>query len=117
MRQKSSCASIWLHCHPDYVTALSTLEDPRLRPIDQNTCRYYEQVAYDVSFGGLGDTPEEGARLAQAMDGHSILMMGNHGVLVSANTVAHAFELLYYLERAAKTSPRVFHRSAAQRDV
>lgn len=26
-------------------------------------------------------------------------------------------ELLYYLERAAMTSHRVFHRSAAQRDV
>ena len=42
------------------------------------------------------------------MDGHSILMMGNHGVLVSANTVAHAFELLYYLERAAQTMVLVY---------
>jgi ribulose-5-phosphate 4-epimerase/fuculose-1-phosphate aldolase len=29
--------------------------------------------------------------------------MGNHGVLVTAATVAEAFEELYFLERAAKT--------------
>jgi ribulose-5-phosphate 4-epimerase/fuculose-1-phosphate aldolase len=31
------------------------------------------------------------------------MMMGNHGVLVVGKTVAEAFDVLYYLERACKT--------------
>jgi len=96
-------AKVLLHCHPDYATALSTLKDPTIRPIDQNTARFFDRIAYDLSFGGLGDTKAEGARLARAMGNHGIMMMGNHGVLVSAESVAHAFELLYYLEKASKT--------------
>ena len=96
-------AKVLLHCHPDHATALSALKDPTLYPVDQNTARFYRRVAYDLSFGGLGDTKAEGTRLARAMGGHSIMLMGNHGVLVSADTVAHAVELLYYLEKAAKT--------------
>lgn len=96
-------AKVLLHCHPDYATALSTLKDPTLKPIDQNTARFYNRVAYDLAFGGLGDDAEEGARLAQAMGNHALMMMGNHGVLVTAETVSHAFELLYYMEKASKT--------------
>jgi ribulose-5-phosphate 4-epimerase/fuculose-1-phosphate aldolase len=32
-----------------------------------------------------------------------ILMMGNHGVLVTASTIPEAFEDLYFLERACQT--------------
>jgi ribulose-5-phosphate 4-epimerase/fuculose-1-phosphate aldolase len=31
------------------------------------------------------------------------MMMGNHGVLVAAKTVAEAFDTVYYLERACQT--------------
>jgi ribulose-5-phosphate 4-epimerase/fuculose-1-phosphate aldolase len=31
------------------------------------------------------------------------MMMGNHGVLVAAETVAEAFDTMYYLERACQT--------------
>jgi ribulose-5-phosphate 4-epimerase/fuculose-1-phosphate aldolase len=31
------------------------------------------------------------------------MMMGNHGVLVCAASVAEAFDLTYYLERACRT--------------
>lgn len=96
-------ARVVLHCHPDYATALCGLKDPVIKPIDQNTARFYNRISYDLGFDGLGDTQEEGARLAKALGNHSIMIMGNHGVLVSAENVAHAMELLYYLEKAAKT--------------
>jgi ribulose-5-phosphate 4-epimerase/fuculose-1-phosphate aldolase len=48
-------------------------------------------------------TAAEGARVAALLaPGKSVLMMGNHGVLVVGATVADAFDDLYYLERAAK---------------
>lgn len=96
-------AKVVLHCHPDYATALSALKDPTLLPVDQNTARFYNRVSYDLGFGGLGDDDAEGARLARAMGNHTMMMMGNHGALITASTVAHAVELLYYFEKACKT--------------
>jgi ribulose-5-phosphate 4-epimerase/fuculose-1-phosphate aldolase len=40
--------------------------------------------------------------LARALGPKSVLMMGNHGVLVVGKSVPQAFERLYFLERAAQ---------------
>lgn len=96
-------ARVILHAHPAYATALSTLKDPSILPIDNNTSRFYERVAYDQSFGGIANSEEEGARIAESLQGKSVLMMGNHGATVIGETVAEAFEELYYLEKACKT--------------
>ncbi len=91
-----------LHVHPKYATVLSALADSRMPPIDQNTMRFFDRVAIDGRFGGMG-LGEEAERLPQALAGKSILVMGNHGVMAIAHTVAEAFDLLYYFERAAET--------------
>ncbi|OED36942.1 hypothetical protein AB833_25295 [Chromatiales bacterium (ex Bugula neritina AB1)] len=96
-------ARVLLHCHPPYATALCGLQDPAIKPIDQNTARFYNRVAIDLSFGGIADDQAEGQRIASAFVNHSIMMMGNHGVSVAAQTVAEAFDQLYFLERAART--------------
>lgn len=96
-------ARVLLHCHPPYATALAGLKDPSIKPVDQNTARFFNRLAIDLDFGGIADDAEEGKRIAGALGNHSILMMGNHGVSVVGETVAEAFEHLYYLERAAKT--------------
>ena len=92
-----------LHVHPPYGTALAALADPGLKPIDQNTARFYNRVAIDLEFGGIADQHEEGERLVRALGGKQHMIMGNHGLLVTAATVAEAFEDLYFLERAAQT--------------
>ena len=92
-----------LHLHPPYATAVAALADPSLKPIDQNTARFYERIAIDLAFGGIADDAAEGARLAGALGNRRILMMGNHGVLVTGPTIAEAFEDLYFLERACQT--------------
>lgn len=92
-----------LHCHPPYATALAALKDPTMLPIDQNTARFYGMVGIDTAFGGIADDVAEGRRLASAFGNHAVLLMGNHGVTVTGPTVAEAFELLYFFERAAKT--------------
>lgn len=96
-------ARVLLHCHPPYATALATLKDPVMKPIDQNTARFFGLVSYDHGFGGIADETEEGARLAEAMGDKPILLMGNHGVTCTAPSIAEAFEHLYFFERAAKT--------------
>lgn len=96
-------ARVLLHCHPPHATALAALQDPTMKPIDQNTARFFGTVGIDRDFGGIADDAAEGARLAAAFGNHPVLLMGNHGVTVSAETVAEAFEQLYFFERAAKT--------------
>jgi ribulose-5-phosphate 4-epimerase/fuculose-1-phosphate aldolase len=96
-------ARVLLHCHPPYATALATLKDPRVKPIDQNTARFFDKVAYDDGFGGIADDAEEGVRLAAALGDKAVMLMGNHGLTCTAPTVAEAFEHLFFFERAAKT--------------
>ena len=92
-----------LHCHPPYATALCGLQDPTLKPIDQNTARFFNRIAVDLEFGGIADEVEEGQRIAESLGHHDVMIMGNHGVLAIGETVAEAFEAMYYLERAART--------------
>ena len=92
-----------MHLHSKYATALACLEDNTLYPIDQNTMRFYGEVAYDNAFGGMALSDDEGDRLASVIGDKSVLVMGNHGVLVVGPTVAQTFDALYYFERAAET--------------
>ncbi|MFC2967769.1 class II aldolase/adducin family protein [Acidimangrovimonas pyrenivorans] len=96
-------ARVILHCHSPYATALACLKDPTLLLIDNNTARFFGRVGYDLAFGGISDTAAEGAHLVEAMGENSVLVMGNHGVTVTGDTVADAFEDLYFFEKAAQT--------------
>jgi ribulose-5-phosphate 4-epimerase/fuculose-1-phosphate aldolase len=91
-----------IHLHPPYGTAIASLANPEILPIDQNTARFYNRVAFDMDYGGMANTSDEGDRLARLMGNRQIMMMGNHGILVCAATVAEAFDLSYYLERACR---------------
>jgi ribulose-5-phosphate 4-epimerase/fuculose-1-phosphate aldolase len=96
-------ARVILHCHSPYAVALSCLKDPTLLPLDNNTARFFGRIGYDLAFGGIADGKEEGQRLVKAIAGNSVLIMGNHGVSTVGNTVADAFEDLYFFEKAAQT--------------
>lgn len=92
-----------LHVHPTYATALVGLADPEIKPIDQNTARFYKRVAYDLGYEGMANSDAEGNRLAGLLGNNKTMLLGNHGVLIAAATVAEAFDELYYLERACQT--------------
>ena len=91
-----------LHLHPINTTALSTLEDSSMPPIEQNTMRFFERIAFDTDFGGMALDDAEGDRLAALMGNKSILMMGNHGITVTGPSIAWAFDEMFYFERAAE---------------
>jgi ribulose-5-phosphate 4-epimerase/fuculose-1-phosphate aldolase len=92
-----------LHVHPAYATAIASLADPDIPAIEQNTARFYNRLAIDMGYGGMANTDEEGDRLASLMGNKRVMMMGNHGVLVCGESVAEAYDYLYYLERACRT--------------
>lgn len=96
-------AEVLFHCHPPNATALATLQDPSMKPIDLNTSRFFGKVAIDLGFGGMADEAEEGRRIAETLGDKPVLIMGNHGVSIAAENIAEAFEHLYFFERAAET--------------
>jgi len=95
-------ARVVMHLHPPFTTTIATLADPQIRPIDQNTARYFNRLAVDGSYGGMADSAQEGTRLARLLGNKSRLMMGNHGVLITANTIGEAFDDMYTIERACQ---------------
>ncbi len=92
-----------LHTHMPYATALTAIEDGRLEPVIQNALRFYGDVAYDREDGGLAQDVDAGERIARAMGYKRVLFMANHGVIVVGESVAAAFDDLYFLERACQT--------------
>ena len=89
-----------LHTHMPYATALTTIEGGRLEMCTQNALRYHGRIAYDEEYGGLALDESEGDRICAAMGDADIAFLGNHGIIVTASTVAMAFDEMYYLERA-----------------
>ncbi|MFD1160334.1 class II aldolase and adducin N-terminal domain-containing protein [Roseovarius aestuarii] len=93
-----------LHVHSIYATVLASLADSTLPPIDQNTATFYNRVAVDDHFGGLA-FEEEAERCCSNLSDPSktVLVMGNHGIMVIGQTVAETFNRMYYFERACET--------------
>ena len=94
-----------MHVHSKYATVLASLADSSMPPIDQNTMRFYGKIAIDDGYDGmgLGDEAERVAGLMQANPDKTVLVMGNHGIMVFAPTVAYAFDEMYYFERSCET--------------
>lgn len=93
-----------MHVHSVHATVLASLADSVLPPIDQNSAMFFNRHVVDPHYGGLAFA-EEGERCSRLLTEPKIkvMVMGNHGVLVIGDTVADAFNRLYYFERAAET--------------
>jgi len=94
-------ATVVLHNHMPYATALTLLENGRLEMCEQNALQFDGRIVYDDDYTGLALDREEGDRLAGMMDNANVLFMASHGVTVVGESVARAFTDLYYLERAS----------------
>ncbi len=90
------------HTHMPYASALTRLEDPRIKEIGQTEVFMTGMIAYDDSYAGPGLDPEEGERLAQVIGDKTVLFMANHGITAVGKSVADAYNRLYYVERAAQ---------------
>jgi ribulose-5-phosphate 4-epimerase/fuculose-1-phosphate aldolase len=95
-------AACVLHTHMPYATALTLLEHGRLEMAEQNALRFYDDIAYDDTYNGLVVDNAEGDRLARVLGEKRVMFLASHGVIVVGPSVAEAFDLMYYLERACR---------------
>ena len=102
IHQKVPHARCIFHVHSKYATALSTLRDPIMKPIDQNTMIFFNRVSVFNEFGGLG-FEDESIKMANALGNKQHLLLANHGIITTGETIAEGFNYLYYFEKAAET--------------
>jgi ribulose-5-phosphate 4-epimerase/fuculose-1-phosphate aldolase len=89
-----------LHTHMPYATALSICDRGRLSFANQNAMRFFGRVAYDDDYQGVALSDAEGDRMCSALGQADVLFLASHGVIVCGESVAWAFDDLYYLERS-----------------
>ncbi len=92
-------ATCVLHVHPQYLTALSMLEEPEFELAHFNNTLLNDRVVFDTAAKGGANSREEGDRLAGLLGNKTILVMGHHGVTVVGPDIASAFDELYFAER------------------
>ena len=90
------------HTHMPYASALTRLEDPRIKEIGQTEVGMIGEIAYDDTYTGPAFDTAEGARLAGIIGDKGVLFMANHGITTVGASVAQAYDRLYYIERAAQ---------------
>ncbi|MEM5340331.1 aldolase [Paraburkholderia azotifigens] len=90
------------HTHMPNATALCLIEGPPLLWLGQTALKFYGRTTVDEQYNGLALDNSEGDRIANAMGDADILFLKNHGVMVAGESVAQAWDDLYYLERAAE---------------
>ena len=93
--------AVVLHTHMPHATALALTADRGLdTTLSQNAMRFHGRVASDTRYNGLALDASEGERIAAAMQGADVVFLANHGVVVCGDRIDHAYDDLYYLERA-----------------
>ncbi len=92
-----------LHTHMPHATALTLISDRALDPtLSQTAMRFEGRLAVDAHYNGLALDIHEGERIANAMQGADVVFLANHGVVVCGDRMDHAYDDLYYLERACQ---------------
>jgi ribulose-5-phosphate 4-epimerase/fuculose-1-phosphate aldolase len=90
-----------LHVHPQYLTALSMLENPEFALAHHNNLALNDRVVIDEEGDEPVDDNAEGDRIADLMGERTIMIMASHGVTVVGPTVHDAFDELFIAERTA----------------
>src|SRR3982751_5383087 len=90
-----------MHTHTAAGIAVSAQEDGLL-PLSQHAMRFTNSIAYH-DYEGLALELDEQARLTRDLGTHKAMILRNHGLLSCGESVAEAFDLMYYLERACQS--------------
>lgn len=89
-----------LHTHTMAGMAVSAQEEGLL-PITQHAMRFHGRIGYH-EYEGISLDQVERERLARDLGPHNAMILRNHGLLTCGSSIAEAFNLMYYLERACQ---------------
>src|SRR5215831_8048303 len=98
---KTGPTPLRLAFHVNKIPISASRRSPHQRD-GQTEVGMMEMIAYDDNYTGPGLDPEEGERLAKVLGNKTVLFMANHGITTVGQSVADAYDRLYYIERAAQ---------------
>ena len=96
-RKDLSCV---MHSHSRSGLAVSCLIDG-LEILIQDSAMFHNRVSYH-DWKGISTSTKECESIAKDLDINNTMILRNHGLLTSGKTIAEAFMLMYYLDRACK---------------
>lgn len=89
-----------VHTHTSAGIAVSAQEEGLL-PISQHALKFYRRLGYH-DYEGIALNPSERERLVLDLGPHMAMILRNHGLLAVGNSIAEAFNQIYFLERACQ---------------
>ena len=104
IHEKVPAAEAVFHTHMPFASALTRLEDPKIKPIGQTELGIMRSVCYDMDYNGPAFDEGEGNRMVGLLEqnpGKNIVFMASHGIL-TLGSIAQAYDRLYYTERVAQ---------------
>ena len=96
-REDAHCV---IHAHTTAGMAVSTMKCGLL-PLTQHAMFFHNRTAYHDSEGLANDLSER-ERIAADIGNKQVLILRNHGTLVTGRTVAQAFSMMWHLEAAMR---------------
>ena len=90
-----------MHTHSSAGLVVSCF-DNGLTPMIQDAAFLHNRVSYH-DWEGMSTEQEECEHLSKSLGNNKVMILKNHGLLTCGTTIAEAFMLMYYLERACKT--------------
>jgi ribulose-5-phosphate 4-epimerase/fuculose-1-phosphate aldolase len=100
-----------IHTHTAAGLAVAA-QERGLLPLSQHAMRFTDRLAYHDYEGVALDLPEQ-RRLVRDLGRNNAMILRNHGLLTCGATVAEAFDLIYYLERACQAQVGAMASGAA----
>lgn len=89
-----------MHTHTPANMAVAAMKRGLL-PITQNAMMFHEEIAYH-EFEGLVINMDENERLVRDLGEKSVMILKNHGLLIAARSIPHAFVMSFSLEEACE---------------
>jgi len=89
------------HAHSVHGKALSATRQ-QLLPITQDACAFYDDHALFDDYTGVVLDPEEGKRIAHALDDNKAAILKNHGLLTVGHSVDEAAWWFITMERSCQ---------------
>jgi ribulose-5-phosphate 4-epimerase/fuculose-1-phosphate aldolase len=90
-----------LHLHTEAGVAISMLEEGLL-PLSQTAMLFHNRIAFH-DYEGIAVDLDERQRLVADLGDKSVMILRNHGTLVTGRTVGEAVVQMYLLEKACKS--------------
>jgi ribulose-5-phosphate 4-epimerase/fuculose-1-phosphate aldolase len=89
-----------MHSHSRAGLAVSCLKSG-LEILIQDSAMFHKRISYH-DWQGMSNSTEECKSITEDLGKNNVMILRNHGLLTSGKTIAEAFMLMYYLDRACK---------------